>query len=373
MQLFPHRDLGGDPGNGIAGGFTGQGRAAADPGIHLDDVVGGVSLPRGADSLGHQGMGSQGKLNVAAALDPQPPDNLQAGGAQQLVLFVGEGLAGGHHDAVAGVDADGVQVLHIADGDAIVGAVAHHLVLDLLPSRQGALQEYLGDGAGGQAMMHNGLKLLPGAGDAAAGAAQGVGGPHHQGKPQLPAPAAGLLLGRHGNVGRLRLPDVVEEIAEEPAVFRLANGLQGRAQQPDAIPVQHPGVRQGHRQVQPRLAPQGGQDSLGALPLDNPLQHLHRQRLDVNAVGDALVRHDGGGVGVDQDGGDAFLPQRFAGLSAGVVKLRCLANDDGARTDHQDLFRFPRNMDLPLCPRTHQLRIKRVLLHVTLSEAKGLW
>jgi hypothetical protein len=41
------------------------------------------------------------------------------------------------------VDAHRVEVLHVADGDAVVARVAHDLVLDLLPAREVLLHEDL--------------------------------------------------------------------------------------------------------------------------------------------------------------------------------------------------------------------------------------
>ena len=37
------------------------------------------------------------------------------------------GAAGAHHDGLAGVDAHGVEVLHVTHRNAVVVAVAHHL------------------------------------------------------------------------------------------------------------------------------------------------------------------------------------------------------------------------------------------------------
>ena len=66
-----------------------------------------------------------------------------------------------------------------------------------------------------------------------------------------------------------------------------------------------------------------------------PLDHLDGQRLDVDDVGHAVVGHDRGRIGVDQDRLDALLAQRAAGLGAGVVELGRLADDDRAGADDQ--------------------------------------
>ena len=79
---------------GVAGGLGGQSGGTGHTGVNLDDRV-------------LEGLGIQSKLHVAAALDLQGGDDVQSGGAQHLELPVGQGLGGGHHDGVAGVDATG--------------------------------------------------------------------------------------------------------------------------------------------------------------------------------------------------------------------------------------------------------------------------
>ena len=100
-------DFRGDPGNGVAGGLGGQSGGTGDPGVDLDEVVFG-------------GIGVEGKLDVAAALHFQRPDDLDGGVVEHLPVVVAEGHDGGDHHAVAGVDAYGVDVLHAADGDGVV-------------------------------------------------------------------------------------------------------------------------------------------------------------------------------------------------------------------------------------------------------------
>ena len=73
-----------------------------------------------------------------------------------------------------------------------------------------------------------------------------------------------------------------------------------------------------------------------ALDADDFFQIFARERLDVSAVGELRIGHDGGRIGVGQHHFKALGLERLAGLRAGVVELRRLANDDGARADDQD-------------------------------------
>src|SRR5207237_10371209 len=80
-----------------------------------------------------------GELDVATSLDAEGPNDTEGGGAQHLVVRVAQGLGRGHDDRFARVDPHRVQVLHIADCDAIVRGVPHDLVFELLPAYDGLL------------------------------------------------------------------------------------------------------------------------------------------------------------------------------------------------------------------------------------------
>ncbi len=94
---------------------------------------------------------------------------------------------------------------------------------------------------------------------------------------------------------------------------------------------------EGDGQVESGLAPQGGQQGVRPLHLDDLGHHFGHQGLDVGAVGEGGVGHDGGRVGVDQDHLETFLHQHLAGLGAGIVELAGLADDDGAGAEQEDL------------------------------------
>ena len=85
---------------------------------------------------------------------------------------VGQGLDRRDDDRVAGVDAERIDVLHRAHGDARVVGVAHDLVLDLLPADEALLDHDLADRAGAQAGAHDLAVGGLGLDDAAAGAAE---------------------------------------------------------------------------------------------------------------------------------------------------------------------------------------------------------
>ena len=124
VQPVADGELGGDLGDGEAGGFGRQRRAARDARVHLDDhhaPVGGID----------------GELHVGAAgIDADLAQAAQGAVAHHLVFAVGEGLRRRDGDGIAGVHAHRVEVLDGADDDAVVGEVAHHLELEFLPAER---------------------------------------------------------------------------------------------------------------------------------------------------------------------------------------------------------------------------------------------
>ena len=142
VEGHAHGDLGAHPRDGIARCLRREGRGARHAGIDLDQVV-------------FERQRVERELHVAAALDPEGADDLQRRVAQHLVLAVGERLARGHDDRIARVHAYGIDILHVADGDGRVVAVADHLVLDLLVALDALLDEHLMHGREEECVAHH--------------------------------------------------------------------------------------------------------------------------------------------------------------------------------------------------------------------------
>ena len=324
VERAAHCQASRDLGDGEPCGLGGQRRGAAHPGVHLDDhLATGGRIDR--------------ELHVGSAgLHPHPAQHRERCVAHPLVLRVAESLCGGHGDGVTGVHPHRVQVLDGADHHTVVGPVAHHLELELLPAHDRLLDQDLGDGAGVQPGFGHPLELLGGGGDARAAAAEDVGGPHDHRQAHVPENLAGprhvLRYSRAGDVQA----DLEHGLLEEMAV--LGGGDRGRVgpDQLGAVGLQDASGDQFHGQVQPGLASQGGQKGVGPLPLDDAGQHVGVERLDVGGVGHLRVGHDRGRVGVGQDHPVSLGPQHPAGLGSGVVELAGLADDDGARPDYED-------------------------------------
>ena len=325
IQRVAKGDARGDLGDGIAGCFAGQCRGAADAGIDLDDRV-------------FEGVRVQGELAVAAADDADGADDVERGGTEHLVLLVRQRQRRGDDNTVAGMDADRVHVLHGADGDHIPLRVTHGLELDLFPAGDALLNEDLGDGGGVEAAPGDLAHFFLVRGDAAAAAAQGVGGTHDHGIADLLCDGEGFFQRFRDAGGYAGLADGLHGITEFLPVLRLFDGVDGRAEKTDAEFVQRTVFTQLHGQSQTGLAAEAGDEAVRALFLNDAADSRRVQGLKIDLVRQVLIGHDGRRVGVHQYHVDAFRFQHAAGLGTGIVKLGRLTDDDRAGTDDNDLF-----------------------------------
>ena len=230
------------------------------------------------------------------------------------------------------MNAHGVDVFDGADNDGVVGAVAHHFELVLLPAEQGFLDQHLVHGRRLKPGAQQIDKLFPRVGDAAAGAAEGKGGAENGGKPGFLECLHALF--EAGHVCRAGAFDIdfLHRVPKQLAVFRLADHVGPGAEQLYVVPVQKAAVAQIDGDVQGHLPAHGGQqrDAVCGPFLYFLFDHgLHRgggERFDVSDVRQFRVGHNGRRIGVDQHHPVTFFFQGFAGLGARIVKLAGLAD-----------------------------------------------
>ena len=88
-------------------------------------------------------MWVEGVLNVALSHYTDMAHNLDGQCAQFVILAIGKCLRRSYDNTLAGMYSERVEILHVADSDAVVILVAHNLVLNLLPSLETLLHKYL--------------------------------------------------------------------------------------------------------------------------------------------------------------------------------------------------------------------------------------
>ena len=231
-----------------------------------------------------------------------------------------------------------VDVLDRANDDAVIFFVAHHLHLVLFPAKYGLFDQHFVGRRGVDAAFDDVDELGLVVGDAAAGAAHREGRTDDGGQAdvveRLERVAQRLDVMR---TGRLET-DLGHGIAEKFAVFRLVDGFRGRPDHLDVVLVERAHFLERQRAVQRGLAAHGRQQRVGTLFLDDLGDDLRRDRLDVGRIGQIRVGHNRRRIGVHQDDPVALFLQRLAGLSAGIIELAGLADDDRAGAYDQDRF-----------------------------------
>ena len=281
VEGVTHRQAGGDLGDRETRGLRGERRTARNARVHLNDdhvPVGGVDR----------------ELDVAAAgVHTDLADDRDRLVPQALVFAVRQGLCRRHGDRVTGVHPHRIEVFDRADDHHVVGGVAHHLQLELLPTEQGLLDQDLADRTGVEAAQANRSELFRVVGNAAAAAAQGERGANDAGvTADLVADGFGLLQGR-GDAGRANIhANAAHGLFEEVPVFRLLDRLEVGADQLNAVLLQGAVLGEGHRQVQGGLPAHRGQQGVGALLLDHPANHIRGQGLDISAIRHVRIGHD---------------------------------------------------------------------------------
>ena len=228
----------------ITGRLRSERRGTADARVHLNDTV-------------LKAVRIQRVLHVAAAGDSELGDNVERGAAEHLVLLVAEGLGGRNHDRVARMHADRIQVLHVADRDHIARAVAHDLVLNLLPARNAALHEYLSHAGEAKAVLQN---LDEGAAvfrNAAAAAAERVRRAQHDRIADF-LRKRDAVLDIFDDLRRCdRLADLLHGLFKELSVLCLLDGQRRGADQADVVLRKKASLLELHREIEARLTAEG--------------------------------------------------------------------------------------------------------------------
>ena len=236
------------------------------------------------------------------------------------------------------MDADGVEVLHIANGDRGVVSVANDLVLDLLISLDALFYQNLFYGRERKPVFEERDQFLLVVREAAARAAEGKCGTQNDGIADLRCDRDPLFDVVCDVGGKDGFADALTELFEKVAIFRLLDGRALGAEKLRTAFRQYPFLLELHGDIEPCLSADAREDGVGTLVANDLGEVLQGQRLHIHFVRDGLVGHDGGGVGIHEHDLVAFLFERETRLRACVVEFRRLSDDDGTRTDHEDLM-----------------------------------
>ena len=83
------------------------------------------------------------ELHVAAACDFELIDDIQGCTSEHLILFITECLRRCYDDTVSCMNTNRIDILHIADRDAVACTVTDNFIFDFLPTGNTALYQNL--------------------------------------------------------------------------------------------------------------------------------------------------------------------------------------------------------------------------------------
>src|SRR5699024_1301102 len=165
----------------------------------------------------------------------------------------------GDGDGVAGVDAQGVDVLDGCDDDYVVLRIAHQLELEFLPAEDGLLDQDVGLRGRGEAPAGDPVQVLVVEGKAGTQATHGEGWADDDWQPQL---GDGLVDLVHvvADTGASRgSTDLLDDVLELLAILATLDGVDVCTDELDAVLVEDAAAVQLDRGVQRGLAAEGGQ------------------------------------------------------------------------------------------------------------------
>ena len=229
-----------------------------------------------------------------------------------------------------------IKILDRADDDAIVLAVAHDLHFEFFPTEQRLFDQQLVRGRQVEPALAQVDELVLVVGDAASGTAQGERRADHRRKPDRRLHFVRLCKVMRDPRARRSEADAGHRRLELFPVFGLVDRLFRSADQLDIEARQHAFAREVQCTIERGLSAHGWQQRVGPLALDHFGDHRPGNGLDVSHVGHPRIGHDRRRIGIDQDDLVAFLAQSRARLSARIVELARLANDDRACPDDEN-------------------------------------
>ena len=263
-------------------------------------------------------------------------DALHGDVLQHLHLLVGKRTGRSHYDRFTGVDTQWVEVFHRGNGEATVVRIADALELNLLPSLQALLNEYLRCESEGR--FSNLLELLFGLADTGTETTQRIGRTDHDRVADVACRSHSLL---HvlASVAYWNLEvNLVELLHEEVAVFSVHDSLYRGTQHIHTILLEHAAEVKFCTHVQTRLATPSQHNAVRALLLDNFSYKKRCHRQEINLVSNTFTRLDCSNIRIDKDGTDTLLAQRLESLRTGIVKLTCLADFQSTGTQNKYFF-----------------------------------
>ena len=326
LQGHTHSYFCGYAGNGISAGFGCKRGGTGNSGVYLDQVIIAV-------------FGVECVLYVTAAFYFKLADDLDRAVVKLFVMLGREGEYGSHNYRVAGVNANGVDIFHTANGNGFIVAVTHNLKFNFLVALNALFNKNLMHGGKLECVCAYLHKLFFVVCKSAAGTAESESGTKYNGVADLFCSLLCLLkiIGYFG--GDNGLADRLAKLLEHFSVLCTLNAFAAGAKQFNSAFLQNALFLKLHCKVKTGLTADTGNDSVGTLITEYFCHVFKGKGFHIHLIGNGGVCHNGCGVGVNQHNLVAFFFKCKTRLSACIVKFRRLTDNDRAGADYKYLFK----------------------------------
>ena len=285
IQCVSKCDLGCNLSDRITGSLTCKCRRTAYTRVNLDYTV-------------LKALRMKSVLYVTSTCDAKLCDDIKSRCTKHLILFISKCLGRSNYDGVTGVDTNRVNVLHIADCDAVSCTVSHYLILDFFPSGDTSFYKNLTYTGKTETILKDLTKLQLIVCDTAATSAKCVCRTENN----RISDSLGKLNTVFYSCNDLgccnRLADLFHGVLEFLTVLSFTDRCCCSTDKAYIMLFQEALLLKLHGKVQSCLAAQCRKYAVRFLFNDELLYDLNSQRLNVNSVCNVFICHDGSRIGV---------------------------------------------------------------------------
>ena len=221
-----------------------------------------------------------------------------------------------------------IEVFNRANNDAITRTIAHNLHLVLFPTLDALFNKNLGNRRKVKTLGNDELKLFLVMSNTTTSATKCEGGANHHGVTE--------------HVGH-RLIKLL-------AVLAAFNSRKVTANHLDAKFIQNAALGKFNSSVKSSLTTEGRQQGVRAFLFDNLLDEFLGNWLNIGAINQLGIGHDGCRIGINQNNLVAIFFQHLARLGTGIVELARLANHDRTRPNYENALDVGTLRHVPLLP-----------------------
>ena len=238
------------------------------------------------------------------------------------------------------MDPHGVKIFYGADDNDIVFCVTHDLEFVFLPPQDRLFDENFARHTLFQATCSEVFKFFHVVNQGTTGAAHGIAGANHHGKPDIPDNGTCFFHGAGNAAPRDIKSDLCHRFLELISVFSPFDRLQIGADHFNPVFFKYTPFGNFDGDVQGSLTPDRRQDRIGTFLPHDFFNNIRRNRLYVSMIRHLRIRHDGCGIRIKKNDLISLFPKCLAGLCTGIIKFAGLSDDNRTGPDDENLFQI---------------------------------